>query len=268
VSPLLLKIALAPALVALATLAGRRFGARVAGWLVGFPVVAGPVLWFYTREQGAPFGAGAAAGTVLGNVSLCLFLLTYAWSATRRGWVPSMLLGWLAFVSATLLLDRISWAGQAPLLLRLAAAFAALAATVRGLPRLERRPAGPRPPHDLLLRMVATAVLVVTLTGLARILGPSLSGLFTPFPVATTVLVVFAHREGGPTGVLAVLEGFIPSLYSFASFCAALSFGLQRWPVALAFGVALLVSLTFQTLVLLRAGVLSTPTVPARPQSP
>ena len=138
----------------------------------------------------------------------------------------------------------------------------------RGLPRLERRRAGPRPPHDLVLRLVATAALVVTLTGLARILGPSLSGLFTPFPVATTVLVVFAHREGGPTGVIAVLEGFIPSLYSFAGFCAALSFGLQRWPVPLAFGAALLVSLASQTVVLLRAGVLSPPTVPARPQSP
>jgi hypothetical protein len=267
VSALLLKIALAPTLVALATLAGRRFGARVSGWLVGFPVVAGPVLWFYSREQGADFAAGAAAGTVLGNVSLCLFLLTYAWSATRRGWMPSMLLGWLAFVAATLLLDRLSWVGQAPLVVRLAAAYLALAATARSLPRLERRPPGRRPPHDLLLRMVATALLVVTLTGVAHLLGPSLSGLFTPFPVATTVLVVFAHREGGPSGVLAVLEGFIPSLYSFAGFSAALSFGLSRWPVAVAFAAALLVSLVSQTLVLVRAGVLSTPTVPAGPQS-
>jgi hypothetical protein len=267
VSALLLKIALAPTLVAAATLAGRRFGARVAGWLVGFPVVAGPVLWFYAREQGAAFAAGAAAGTVLGCLSLSLFLLVYAWSATRRGWLASMLTGWLVFVGATFLLDRLSGAGRAPLLVKLAAAFLALAAAARGLPRVPHGQIGPRARHDLVLRMLATAILVLTLTGVAHVLGPSLSGLFTPFPVATSVLVVFAHREAGAGGVIAVLEGFIPSLYSFASFCAAFSFGLGRWPLPLALGAALLVSLTCQTLILLRAGVLAAPTVPGRPQS-
>ena len=81
-------------------------------------------------------------------------------------------------------------------------------------------------------------------------LGPALSGLVTPFPVATTILVVFAHREAGPGGVLAVYAGYIPSLYSFAAFCAALSFALGRWPLPGAFGFALLVSLLSQTLVL------------------
>jgi hypothetical protein len=250
VSALLLKIALAPALVATATLAGRRYGARVGGWLVGFPVVAGPVLWFYAREQGAAFAAGAAAGTVLGTVSLCFFLITYAWSATRWSWLRSMLLGWLAFAAATLVLDRSGLGAQVPLVARLVAAFAALALAARGLPRLPRRPAGPRSRHDLVLRMVATAILVCTLTGLAHILGPSLSGLVTPFPVATTVLVVFAHRETGPSGVIAVLEGFFPSLYSFASFCTAFSFALGRWSLLSAFGAALLVSLVSQSLVL------------------
>jgi len=250
VSALLLKIALAPALVASATLAGRRFGAQVGGWLVGFPVVAGPVLWFYAREQGAAFAAGAAAGTVLGSVSLCLFLMVYAWSATRRSWLPSLLLGWLAFMAATLLLDRLSWAAQAPLPARLAAAFLALALAGRALPRLEGPATARRPRHDLALRMLATALLVVTLTAVAGLLGPSLSGLLTPFPVATSVLVVFAHRELGASGVIAVLQGFLPSLYSFASFCAALSFGLQRWSVSAAFAAALLVSLAIQTLVL------------------
>ena len=77
-----------------------------------------------------------------------------------------------------------------------------------------------------------------------------MSGLFTPFPIATTVLVVFAHRESGPGGVIAVYGGFLPSLYSFAAFCAAISFALARWPLAGAFALALLVALACQTLVL------------------
>jgi hypothetical protein len=260
VSALLLKISLAPALVASASLAGRRFGPRVGGWLIGFPVVAGPVLWFYAREQGPAFAAAAAAGTVLGTVSLCGFLLAYAWSATRFDWPRSALLGWLAFAAATLVLDRIPAVRGAPLGLRLLAAFAALFAATRGLPRVSGGRAAPRSRHDLLWRLLATAALVVSLTGVAHFLGPSLSGLVTPFPVATTILVVFAHREAGPGGVVAVLGGFIPSLYSFACFCASLSYGLQRWSLSFAFAAALLVSLGTQLLVL--ASVRAFPTVP------
>jgi hypothetical protein len=254
VSALFLKIAFAPALVGAASLAGRRFGPRVGGWLLGFPVVAGPVLWFYAREQGPAFAARAAAGTVLGTVSLCVFLLVYAWSATRFAWPASVLLGWAGFVAATLLLDRTVWASTAPLALRLLAAFAGLLLVMKCLPRVAVGSAGTRSRHDLILRMIATAVLVVSLTALAHLLGPSLSGLFTPFPIATTVLVVFAHREAGSSGVVAVYGGFVPSLYSFASFCAALSFGLDRWPLSGAFAAAMTVSLISQTVVLRTVG--------------
>jgi hypothetical protein len=77
---------------------------------------------------------------------------------------------------------------------------------------------------------------------------PSLSGLVTPFPIAT-ILVVFAHRQDG-AGVIAVYGGFIPSLYSFAWFCAALAFGLVRWPLPVAFSAALAVTLLCQLVVL------------------
>jgi len=222
VSALLLKITLAPALVASASLAGRRFGPRVGGWLIGFPVVAGPVLWFYAREQGAAFAAGAAAGTVLGTVSLCCFLATYAWSATRLGWQASALLGWLAFAAATFVLQQ---APSPPLGVRLLAAFAALLVTGHTLPRLPAGPPVPRPRHDLALRLLATAALVVGLTGVAGLLGPSLSGLITPFPVATTILVVFAHREAPSLSVKAALGE------AAAGFAAAGAAGSGCWSV-------------------------------------
>jgi hypothetical protein len=249
---LFLKITLAPALVGTASLAARRFGARVGGWLIGFPVVAGPVIWFYARQQGPAFAARAAAGTLLGVVSLCLFLLVYAWTARRQSWLCSLLLGWLSFVAATVPLAWSPAVRDAPWPVGLLAACAALTLTIRALPRVLPAAPAPRPRHDVLLRMLATALMVLALTGAAQLLGPALSGLFTPFPVATTVLVVFAHREGGPGGVIAVYGGFLPSLYSFAGFCAAVSWALARWPLApaLAFAVALLVALVCQTLVL------------------
>jgi hypothetical protein len=249
-SALLLKLTLAPALVAGASLAGRRFGARVSGWLIGFPVVAGPVLWFYARDQGAAFAARAAAGTLLGVLSLCVFLVAYAWSAVRRGWLPSVLLGWAGFVAGTLAVSRVGWLRDASWPVGLALALVALTITTRALPHVPPGPAPPRPRRDLPIRMAATAVLVVSLTGVAHLLGPALAGLFTPFPVATAILVVFAHREGGASGVIAVYGGFLPSLYSFASFAAALAFALPRWSVLAAFSFALAVTLVAQAIVL------------------
>jgi hypothetical protein len=265
VTLLLLKLALAPTLVAGAGLAGRRYGPRVGGWLIGFPVVAGPVLWFYAREQGNAFAAGAAAGTAMGIVSLCGFLVAYALGAQRFGWLASLLLGYAAFagLTAALLQAQQLVHGTPSWPLGLLAAFTALSATIGLLRRLPARAQAPRPRRDLLLRVLATALLVLALTGLARVLGPALSGLVTPFPVATTILVVFAHREAGPGGVLAVYGGYLPSLYSFAAFCAALSFALGRWPLPGAFLFALLVSLLSQTLVLKSLGRTVRQPVPA-----
>src|SRR6185295_5365099 len=49
---LLLKLVLVPGLIALVTVAGRRFGPRIGGWLNALPLVAGPVLFFLALEQG------------------------------------------------------------------------------------------------------------------------------------------------------------------------------------------------------------------------
>jgi hypothetical protein len=57
---LILKFLLAPGLVALASLAGRRWGLKVGGAIAGFPVVVGPILFFFAVEQGSGFASVAA----------------------------------------------------------------------------------------------------------------------------------------------------------------------------------------------------------------
>ena len=60
------KVLLAPSFVVGASLAARRFGARVGGLVAGLPVVAGPILLAYAIAHGSHFAANAAAGTLLG----------------------------------------------------------------------------------------------------------------------------------------------------------------------------------------------------------
>src|SRR6184192_563504 len=61
---LALKLVLTPALIAIATLAGRRFGPSIGGWLVGLPFTSGPVSLFLALEQGTSFAAAAALGAI------------------------------------------------------------------------------------------------------------------------------------------------------------------------------------------------------------
>ncbi|RON08058.1 hypothetical protein BK659_17630 [Pseudomonas brassicacearum] len=51
-SVLLLKLSLIPGFLLLISLAGKRWGPSVAGWLSGLPVVVGPILFFLAVEQG------------------------------------------------------------------------------------------------------------------------------------------------------------------------------------------------------------------------
>ena len=94
---LVLKLTLAPALVAAATRVAGRLGHRAGGLVGGLPVVAGPILLIYAVEQGQAFAAEAAAGAVLGIVSLVGFCLAYALAARRHGTAAALAAGWAAF---------------------------------------------------------------------------------------------------------------------------------------------------------------------------
>lgn len=87
---LVLKLLLTPALIGTASLAGRRWGPTVSGWLIGLPFTSGPVLFLLALSSGTRFAATAAAGTLTGTLSQVGFCLTYAWlarlAAPRRGW--------------------------------------------------------------------------------------------------------------------------------------------------------------------------------------
>jgi hypothetical protein len=226
-----MKLTLAPAQVTATTLAGRRWGPQMAGWLGGLPVVVAPILLAITLEHGRHFGARAAGGALLGLLSLTGFVLAYGWCARVMGWLPSAALGWVAFAALTLLLDHV----DPPNWLAFAAVCASFAATAALLPRAPAGPPPAAPRFDLLLRALATAALVLLLTGLAGALGARLSGLLASFPVLATVLAAFTHVQEGPAAAAQLLRGFAVGLVAFASFCFSVGELLPSRPVAFAF---------------------------------
>src|SRR3989442_6679129 len=106
-SNLVLKLIVTPALIGAATVAGRRWGPAVAGWLVGLPFTSGPVALFLALDHGAGFAAGAATGMLAGTISQAAFALAYGRNASRGPWIASGF-GCLAFAASTAALDRLS----------------------------------------------------------------------------------------------------------------------------------------------------------------
>jgi len=249
--PLLaLKLLLAPTFVVGASLAARRFGPHIGGLIAGLPVVAGPILLVYAIAHGRAFAAAAAAGTLLGLVSLIAFAVVYGHLAGRRFWGASMLAGWLAFALATVAFTTVSVPAGVALALAGAGLLVGLAALPR--PRRDASAHTSAPSWDLPMRAACALALVLSLTAIAGWLGPQLSGLLAPFPIITTVLATFTHAQRGSDDVLRLLRGLISGFGAFALFCFTLAISLPRLDTAAAFALATTLALLTQGAVLAR----------------
>jgi hypothetical protein len=242
-----LKLLLVPVLIALVTIGTRRWGPRVGGWLSGLPTVAGPTLCFYAWEQGNRFAARASHATLVGLVAVPFFCLAYVYSARRANWAVSLLAGWGAFLLGVAALQQVA--------VPLGAAWGLLAASCGAafllMPAHAADAVAPPPPRwDVPLRMTAAAALVIALTSAADRLGPALSGLLTPFPVAIAIVAAFTHTQRGPDPVVAFFRGFLPALASFGLFCVTLALALEPLGLWTALALALAAQLSVQTLTL------------------
>ena len=247
-SLLLLKLLLAPALVVASSLAGRRWGPAVSGTLVAFPVVAGPILLITDLDHGHVFASRAAAASLLGLVGLALFAVVFAKAGRSRGWVVAVTAGTIACILCDAALSGLHAAPGIGLLIAAASFAAALALGMRGLTTDHAGDSG-RPTWDLPARALATMVLVVAITGASSALGPHLTGILTPFPVATSVLAAFVLAQEGSPQATVLLRGFLRGAFGFATFCFLVAVLIRPLGTALGFTVAaagaLMVQITF-----------------------
>jgi hypothetical protein len=279
-SLLLLKLALSPAVMTIATLAGRRFGPAAGGWLTGLPLTAAPVAVIVTVQHGPRFAAGVAAGFLTGVAGQAAFAVGYTrlWGR-ERSWRRALCAGTAAFAATGAVLT----AGRVPTQWLCLCAMAALASALWLAPEAaapetaspETAPppsgqaarakaeggagaaagqgacaidggAGTAPPRDLPLRALLAGGVMLAVTTAASSLGPAVSGVVATFPLMSTLLAVFAHRREGPPAAAAVYRGLLVGLFSVTGFSAALALLLPRVPAPLAFEVALIATLAIQ----------------------
>ncbi len=255
---LALKLFLVPSLILAITYSGKRWGPAVAGWLSGFPVVSGPILFFMATEQGLSFASSAAEATLSAVLAIVAFGLSYAWAATRTSWPGSLVCALLAYFASVALLDAL-----APSVYVAAPIIAVLLwIAPRFFPtRVPPQQSLGSARGDLLLRVLASAALVVSVTYFAASLGPRLSGLFAMFPVINSVLAVFSHLQSGRQFTVKLLRGMVLGYYAFSTFCLVLALTLTPLGITMSF----VLSVCCSTLVQAASGALmrSRPAAPA-----
>jgi len=240
---LALKLLLVPAFLALISLAGKRWGPEVAGWLAGFPVVTGPILFLLALENGPTFAAEAATVSLSAVFCAVAFILTYARVCARRSPGLSLLAGLASWCCAALLLARL------PLTNFVSLGIALLTLTIA--PKLFPRVSAPilttiLPKWELPLRMLAGAALTLAVTSIAAAIGPWWSGMLAVFPVISIVLAVFSHRASGPAFAMTLLKAMALGFYAFTSFCLTLAVLLPQQGVTISFVAATAVAIVVQ----------------------
>jgi len=226
------KLVLTPALIAGASLAGRRWGHAVSGWLVGLPLTSGPVAFFLAVERGPAFAAEASLGSLAGAIAEAAFCLAYAYLA--RGSARALAGGTVAFALVATVLQRAmtSW------LVAALGAYVILALVLWLMPRARAAVASSAPPRwDLPARMIVATVLVLAITESAPMIGARVSGVLATFPVYAAILTVFAHH-GSAAAAIQVLRGLLWGLFGFASFFVILGALLERAGIVTAFVAA------------------------------
>lgn len=262
---MLMKLTLAPVLVAFATLMTRRWGAKVGGLLMGLPLTTGPIFLFLATDQGPRFAARTSVGILFGLIGLAAFALAYAASSSRVGWVGCLGFALAAFLASSVAASRL---GSDIVVAALAAWVTLLLAAL--LIRKPRPGADLPPPPwwDLWVRMLAVAALTLATTAVAGRLGPILSGIVGTYPVAITVVVTFTHAQLGRDAVAAMLRGSVLSWFGFASCFLTIGLLIEKLGIAtsMSFGVLGAVATSVLVLWLDRVGTL--PSAPREVQNP
>ncbi len=249
---LLLKLTIVPLFIALVTLAGKKWGAQVAGLLGGLPIVAGPIVVFLALEQGQAFGIVASTSAMASVVALLAFGIAYSWLSLSNAWPVAYALSLVVWTLTAFLLAQLSLTP----VIALALAALAIALTPVSLPKVAFKAHAATSLKDLPLRLIAGALLTLAVTQSAHLLGGNWSGILAVFPVIGSVLAIFTHRSQGAAAVTQLYRGMVKGLCSLSVFFLILGFAWQDhgfwWPIIMAVIAALGIQLLFRVPVLIQ----------------
>ncbi len=242
-----LRLALVPAAVWLASLAARRWGHTVSGYLGGLPLIGGPITLYLALDHGAEFAARSAVVTLAAIAGQAAHLAVFTRLGRRVRWPAALAAGWTSFSVLALGVATLSFTPA----LALALAAVSLAAAFKAIPHPQDDATLPEVPAiELRLRLVAALVLAVVILWGAQEFGAVVSGVLLSVPVTGSIMPPFTLALYGPSAVARLARGFVVGLSGFGAFffvvgACVVSLGItMTFVLAFGAGLATVVALT------------------------
>ncbi len=236
-----------PLVIGGVTIASKKWGNLVGGMIASMPWIAGPIMLFFTLEQGVDFAVNSVKGIMIGVVGVLAFCFAYIYSAIKYKWYVSLFFAYFAFVSTTVLLKTCEslWELDAWFVIAVVSSLIG----IKVFPQVETQAnSGQTLKFDIYLRMIIITVFVTLITYLAKILGPTWSGILTPFPIITAILAAFTHYTQGVYGTSIILRGILTGFIGFASFLYLQAQLLPHFSIAMAFMIGFVTNIIINLL--------------------
>ena len=232
----LLSFAVGGAAVAGALLLGEKFGGRIAGIIIGLPVVSALGLFFIGFTQSAAVAAEAVTVMPLTLATGLLFMLSFIKFYERFGLVKSLLASTLLFFLIT---------GIAVAALNLAdiyvnaviylLALAAAAFLVRDYPeKAAKKVAGKK---QFLLRSIFAGTMVMAAVVVAKLANPHLGAIVAAFPASYFSTALISAGSHGVEFTKTIVKGIPPAtlgtlLFYFTAYATYPTAGIYAGTVA------------------------------------
>jgi len=237
---LVMRVVLAPLLLAACAFAAWRWGAAIGGLLLGLPLISGPVSVVLLVQYGSRFAESAARATLFGLLATGTFCVCYALSSRRSPWWLSLAISYTAYIAVAWGMSLVS------LTVATAAGLVLLALAVFGASLGAPEPCGPSPKPGLgalALRMIIASVIVAGVSGGAGLLGAEVSGLLAPLPVLLAFGVAYAHQHQGRDAARGLLRGALAGSAGGVAFFATIGLLLGAVVPGVAYSAALAAAL-------------------------
>ncbi|MCU0325221.1 MAG: hypothetical protein MUF45_08205 [Spirosomaceae bacterium] len=230
-----------PLVIGGVTLASKKWGNLIGGMIASLPWIAGPIILFFTLEQGIDFTINSVKGIMIGTIGVLGFCFAYIYSCISQKWYVSLLLAYLAFAITSMILNAIGHFIGLTVWYLLTIFLIVLSLVI--FPKLEKQKSHSQPlKYDIYLRMIIATLFVVFITYLADTLGPTWSGILTPFPIMTAILSAFTHYTQGPHSTSIIMRGMLSGFAGFASFLYIQALLLPHFSIPIAFLIGLIVN--------------------------
>jgi hypothetical protein len=213
-----LPIALAPVIMAIAILAGRRLGPSAGGWVAALPIAFAVAVAAVDRDQGTT-AAGAMALSAASHVPAQIaYGAVFALLLRRGGLARALTAGLVVYAASSLLIAQVPWA------VSVACALPLLAAAPRLMAGDGSPAASSRGPHIAsALTCGGAGLIVAAAVMVSHLAGPVAAGAVAAFPTMCTLLTITVVRHDGAAAGSHALIGLARSLPCYLAFCLSVA---------------------------------------------